>query len=258
MGRNCKESFDFFPLYVDFFENDKIKKLRRAHGALGVLTYLNLLCRIYGGHGYYFVAESVDDLAQNIAEQLLGSRDRPMHVYSQVYATIRYLIEQDILDRGLLEQSVISGKTMQEQYVEMSAKAKRKANIDVYRLVDVNVVAPESGISSEEMPINSEEMPINSEKITQSKVKESKLNNNNTPTPISRARAGGKIDVLPPTLTQVIMFFRDEYSLSKERSIDQADRFISYNDEKGWDCLPNWKEYARRWADRMYGGGGRK
>ena len=253
MGRNCKEAFDFFPLYTDFFDNDKIKKLRRAHGAIGILTYLNLLCRIYGGRGYYFKISSLEELVDDITEEILGRRDRPSHVSSQVTATIRYLIEQDIIDRSLLERSVISGKTMQEQYAEMSAKAKRKAEIGIYCLVDVNVSAPKNSISSEEMTISSEEIPIDSEKNTQSKVKEI-----TTTMCISNAHArvnekceeSGPIE--PPMVYEVAKYMRDDLCLDEmTKSFKEAERFMLYNEKRGWDCLPDWKHAARVWCTRV-------
>jgi hypothetical protein len=253
LGRNCKEAFDFFPLFTDFFENDKIKKLRRAYGAIGILTYLNILCRIYGGRGYYFKAPSVPELVDDITEQILGKKDRPSHVSSQVAATIRYLIEQDILDRDLLEQSVISGRAMQEQYSEMSAKAKRKAEIGIYRLVDVNVSAPENSISSEEMPISSEEIPIDSEKMQQSKVK---YNTTTTDVSIAHTRvnedSGNSDPIAPPMVYEVAKYMRDDLCLDEMlKSFKEAERFMLYNEKRGWDCLPDWKHAAKVWCTRV-------
>lgn len=252
MGRNCKEAFDFFPLYTDFFDNDKIKKLRRAHGAIGILTYLNLLCRIYGGRGYYFKISSLDELVDDITEKILGRRDRPSHVSSQVAATLRYLLEQDIIDRSLLEQSVISGRAMQEQYAEMSAKAKRKTEIGIYRLVDVNVSAPENSISSEEMHIYSEEIAIDSEKMPQSKVKYT------TTTSVSIAHTrvnentGNPDPIAPPMVYEVATYMRDDLCLDEMvKSFKEAERFMLYNEKRGWDCLPDWKHAAKVWCTRV-------
>lgn len=246
MGRNQKEAFDFFPLYCDFFENDKIKKLRRAHGAVGVLTYINILCRIYGGNGYYFKISSLDDLAEDIAEQIVGKSERPQHVSSRVRGAIRYLIEQDILDRGFLEQSVITGRTMQMQYAEMSAKAKRLAKIGIYGLIDVGLVVQENDISSEETGISSEEITIDSEETTQSKVKYS---NNIQHTPILRGRAReGEI----PQFLQVARFMRENSDLLMKAASNEAERFIIFNEKRGWDCLPDWESACLSWISNIH------
>lgn len=167
MGRSLKPGFDFFPLNCDFFDNDKIKALRRAHGEVGILTYLNLLTRIYRTNGYYYKCTDLDALAEDIAEQL--TNDRIRRKTACVRETINYLIGHEILDRGLAERGIISGNAMQVQYVIMAYKAKRKIQMDVHRLVDVDLVIQEIRISSEETGISSEETAVNSEKTPQSK-----------------------------------------------------------------------------------------
>lgn len=167
MGRSLKPGFEFFPLDCGFFDNDKIKALRRAHGEVGILTYLNLLTRIYRTNGYYYKCTDLDALAEDIAEQL--TNDRIRRKTACVRETINYLIGHEILDRGLAERGIISGNAMQVQYVVMAYKAKRKIQMDVHRLVDVDLVIQEIRISSEEMGISSEEKAVNSEKKPQSK-----------------------------------------------------------------------------------------
>lgn len=168
-GRSPKESFDYFPLDCDFFENDKIKALRRAHGAVGILTYLNILCRIYRSHGYYYEFRDFDVLVEDIAEQLVSKNDRRRHVSACVRESIRYLIDHEILDRGLIEQTVMTGHAMQEKYIEMVLRSRRKLKMDVYVLVDVRLVISKFRISAEEIPISAEEIAISAEEMQQSK-----------------------------------------------------------------------------------------
>lgn len=172
MGRPLKQAFDFFPLDCDFFANDKIKALRRAHGSIGVLTYLNILCRIYGTGGCFYKCSDLDVLAEDIAEQIASKNDRIRNVSSSVRASIDHLIDHDILDRGLIEKSLMTGYAMQERYVEMSCRAKRKIDIpEDVRLIALDVVAQETTVSSEETVVNSEETAVNSEETDNSKVK---------------------------------------------------------------------------------------
>ena len=188
MGRKIKQAFEYFPLDCDFFGNNKIKALRRAHGAIGIAVYVNILCRIYGGNGYYFRFADFDELVDDITEQLVSKNDRPGRLSASVRESIRYLIDHEILDRGLVEQSVLTGKAMQEHYVLMAFRSKRKADLGVYSLIDVEVVAQKNVISSEETGIYSEEIGENSEKSTQSK-RESESKNINTNTrSIARTR----------------------------------------------------------------------
>ena len=175
MGRKLKKGLDYFPLYHDFFTNKKTQALRRAHSHVGILTYLNILCRVYD-NGYYYRFDDFDELCMDIAEEIANEQLR--RTATGVAETINYLVGRGILDEGLFKQGVISGVALQEQYVMSSYKAKRKIEMGVYCLLqkseeaaDVGGSIPKNEISSEEMPIYSEEMAISSEESTQSKSK---------------------------------------------------------------------------------------
>ena len=171
MGRNIKQGFDYFPLYTDFFTNKKIKNLRRAHGSIGVLTYLNLLSRVYK-NGYYYKFDDLEELSMDIAEEIANVQLRA--TATSVTETINYLVGRGILAEGLFKQGIISGVALQEQYVIMAYKAKRKTDMGVHCLVDVLQVIEKYRENSEETPIYSEEIPIYSEFGTQSKSKVNK------------------------------------------------------------------------------------
>lgn len=173
-GRNTKTNFDFFRLYTDFFSNKKTKALRRHFGSVGILTYLYILAYAYGNDGYYIKIDSVEEFAYDIAESIGNSNFT--QIASVATDCINYLASRGEINKHLLDKGVISGKSIQRYYIEMSLAAKRKVEIkEEYRLVDTSEYPIEkNGINSEEMPINSEEMPINSEEMQQSI-----LNNNN-------------------------------------------------------------------------------
>jgi hypothetical protein len=171
MGRKVKKGLDYFPLYHDFFTSKKIKALRRAHGSVGILTYLNLLCKVYD-RGYFYRFDGIDELAMDIAEEIANAQLRA--TATGVTETINYLVGQGILDEGLFKRGIISGVALQEQYVISSYKAKRKIEMDVFCLLQKNEEGvyvsgstPEKNISSEEMPISTEEIPIYTEESTQ-------------------------------------------------------------------------------------------
>jgi hypothetical protein len=164
MPRPYKIGLDYFPLDTDFFTNKKTKSLRRAHDSIGVLTYLNLMCRVYR-NGYYYKFDDLEELSMDIAEEIASNQLR--RVASSVTETINYLVGRGILDEGLFERGIISGVAMQEQYVRSAYAAKRKIKMDVHLLVDVGDCiqkirkkSGESDISSEEKRIYSEEIPI--------------------------------------------------------------------------------------------------
>lgn len=239
MPRPLKAGFGYFPLDTDFFENKKIKNLRRAHGSIGVLTYLNLLCRVYK-NGYYYKFDDLDELAMDIAEEIASEQLR--RTATGVTETINYLVRRGVLDEGLFERGIISGEALQEQYVISAYKAKRNIKMDVHCLVDVLQVVEKINVSSEITIVSSEETMDNSEFGTQSKVNKRKVNKsiyNKTKT-----NACAK----PPIGFEILAYF-------ESKAVRNADKesllFQNYNDDHGWDCLPDWKAAADRWILRI-------
>lgn len=243
MPRPIKQGLDYFPIDVDFFQNKKIKNLRRDKGELGLITYLNILCKIYR-NGYFFSFDDLRELSMDIAEEITNEQLRAKS--SRITEIINYLIEHGILDVGLFEQGIISGESMQEQYVLATKAAKRKPKMDVHLLVDVDAVIQKNAVSSEETGVNSEETGVNAEFSAQSKINNSnnKLHLNNTTTP----RAPAREQSYQPSLGEVIDKLR-EYGV--ENATREAFNFLVYNEERGWDCLPGWEDAAERWVERM-------
>lgn len=217
MARPYKVGLGYFPLDTDFFHNPKIKALRREYGAIGVLTYLNILCRAYSEGGYWFKVPSIDYIANDIAEEI--SNTHIQRVASCVRETISYLIDQGSLDKGLIERGVGSGIAIQEQYVLSAYKAKRHINLGVYQLVDPWEVIRKNKVISEETQVNSEETPVISEESTQSKEKVKEREN----TTLSIAHPRGKYNN--------VILTDDQYEDIKAR-IPDADTYIDRFSEK--------------------------
>ncbi len=148
--------------------------MRRHFGSVGILTYLYILTYAYGNDGYYIKIDSIEEFAYDIAESIGNSN--LTQIASVATDCINYLASRGEINKHLLDKGVISGESIQRQYIEMSLASKRKVEIkEEYRLVDTSEYPIEkNGINSEEMPINSEEMPINSEEM-----QPNILNNNN-------------------------------------------------------------------------------
>ena len=203
-GRNQKTNFDFFRLNTGFFSNKKIKALRRQFGSVGVLTYLYILSYAYGNDGYYIRIDSVEDFSYDIAESIANSN--LTQVASVATDCINYLASRGEINKHLLDKGVISGESIQRQYIEMCKAAQRKVEIkEEYRLVDtLEYPVEKNPISSEEIPISSEEIPKNSEEMQQNKIKEnievskkvSKKEKENNITPCACAHARESYDEL--------------------------------------------------------------
>lgn len=164
MGRNEKTSFDFFRVETDFFNNKKIKSLRRLYGPIGLSTYLYLLAYIYGHDGYYVKFSSLEDLSYDIAEAISG--DNVGKVARRVAECINYLADSDLIDKGYLAEGIITSVSMQGQYIAMCKACRRLIKLPKYCLIDEDSFkSSEKEITSEEIPISSEEIPISSEKM---------------------------------------------------------------------------------------------
>lgn len=248
MGRPQKEGFGYFPLDTNFFyASEKIESLVSAHGAVGLITYINVLCRVYAA-GYYLEISDVGSLSRSIAKDIMSDRDQLRHIAAKVSETLHYMAEIDLIDRGLFEMNVISGRSIQEQFAESVRKAKRNTKIDSYNLVGVNVVTPENGVSSEETVISSEETAVNSEEGTQSKVKKNKYTTTTTAPACVNAREAVETVENPPMMSEVFMYFKDK---DVDGASNESAAFYAYNAKRGWDCLPDWKLAADLWVARI-------
>ena len=257
MGRDIKIGLDYFPVYHDFFQNKKMKALRRAHGPIGLLTYLNILCRVYD-NGYYYRFDSLEELAQDIAEEIASEQLRK--VAAQVTESIHYLVEHQILAEEFFKQDVLTGITMQEQYIKSMYKMKRKIKMDTYLLVDVLAVLEKIKENSEQIGFSSEEISFSSEKSTQSKSKKkTEKKNTNTTTTTIQGSAGARtcesedVEKSPPAAFEVAIYLENSDPRFDRKSVAfaEAAKFVAYNAKRGWDCLPDWKKAADLWVARI-------
>lgn len=252
MARPIKSGLSYFPLDTDFFGNDTINALRRAHGSVGVLVYLNLLCHIYH-EGYYIKFKSLDELSMDIAEEITNVQLK--RTATQVAETINYLVGQGTLNEALFKRGIISGEKIQEQYVCVAYKLKRNIRLDVHALVDVCDCIRKFKVNSKKTVVNSEETAVNSEFGTQNKSK----SKNTTTTIVSISGAQVRTCACegedeardgPPDVVEVAALFDREYGMRRIEALEEAHRFYDYNEARGWDCLPYWRVAAVRWRDQ--------
>lgn len=176
MARPKKKGLEYFTNDVNFYQDIKIRKLIRHKGIQAVSVYHILLCQIYS-NGYYLLWD--EDLPFVLSEVSGLEEDK-------VVEAINYCLEVGLLDRTLYEQQkVLTSRSIQERYIEISVAAKRKLESNLpYLLVDASdklvkgqkndVISEQNLFSSEETPVNSEETNENTEESTQSKGKKSK------------------------------------------------------------------------------------
>ena len=236
MARPVETAFAYFPLDCTFFSNDKVKALRRAYGSIGVLTYIYILCNVYG-NGYYYKVKSLNQFAYDVAESIANKQLES--VAARVRESIDYMADDvDLIDRSCLDMGILTSKSIQEQYSVTIAKFKRKTQIKEYNLLTPIEHLPESTVNSEETTVNLEETRVNTEKTP----RKGKGNRNEE---ISLTR-----DKETPALEDIRAYCRQ-----RNNAVDPQ-RFYDYYEANGWKVggqpIRDWRAMVRRWESNGY------
>lgn len=156
MARKTKKGLSYFPLNVNFFEDDKILFASARFGFKGEIIAIKLLCKIYSENGYYY--KWSEDEALLFAKRVGFENALVNDVVSE-------LIKRDFFNKNIFDAfQVLTSKGIQERYFEVTSRRKESAEIKEYLIND--------NISSLNVCINK----LNVDISTQSKVKESKVN----------------------------------------------------------------------------------
>ncbi|AXF52123.1 MAG: DnaD domain-containing protein [Podoviridae sp. ctcf755] len=111
MARPFKQSLDYFPMDVDFFEDIKIEKLNNCCGHLGIIVYLSILTLVYS-NGYYLEL-SIEDLANKIFKKISSQYITKLDRISEVICRIAQL---DLLDKTLVAKGIITSSGIQKTW----------------------------------------------------------------------------------------------------------------------------------------------
>ena len=280
---NLKKGLDFFYLKIIFYDDIKIRKLIRYHGAQAVVVYQLILIRIFT-EGYYLNWD--DDLAFVISETSHLEDD-------YVNKVIKYCIEIGLFDKTLFEQSkVMTSADIQNQFFDFCVVSKRRIPAEnPYLLIDLSQKAvrlskirnnsekrgdssEQSLVFTEESPSDNTIFPNNSEKRgdssefkLQSRVEKSRVDNNTPLTPL-----GGNGDDNPVDDFGVVLEDnRGDSGLNESREKDSNENHtvvevkeaaendnpkgyekfdLSYIEEPFREAFFSWLEYKR--ADQSF------
>lgn len=179
MARPISKGISYFPLDVDFMQNLKIRKVIQACGPNSIAIIMLLLGNIYGDEGYFMRWD--EDVCFLITEAL-GVKD----VYT--LETVKKCLQVGLFDENLFNKyRIITSKGIQSRYFEITKRRRKVEVINQYLLVNVaetNDVCPvdvnvaETLVNVAETNVNVNNNEVIARKSTQSKVKESKVNNN--------------------------------------------------------------------------------
>ena len=186
MARPLKEGIDYFSL--DCYMDDKVKMIQAEFGLKGFAIIVKLWQIIYREHGYYCEWNREREL---LFASEAGTDCGPNLIHEVVQACIR----RDIFSKELFEKyQILTSRGVQKRYLTVTAKRKKTEVKKEYSLVEVADNRINYGINS----VNDGRNQVNEVDNTQSKVKESKVNNNALAHPPSDSLDDGDDDGMEP------------------------------------------------------------
>lgn len=161
MARPIKKGLDYFPLYVDIFDNEKVAAISGEFQLKGEIIVIKLLCAIYR-NGYFYEWSEMNKM------YLL--RQLPAVSPGLLQEVVERLVKWGFFDKSVFDSSgVLTSRSIQEHY--FSATARRKSAISRERYPYLLIDSAENGVSARNNPVQTELMFAES---TQRKEKERK------------------------------------------------------------------------------------
>ena len=172
MARPKKNGLEYFPLDVDFSNDQDIRLLCIRHGQVSKLVMITIWAHIYKEHGCYaYIKDGVYEFMANDCGLTLKKF---------------IAIVNEAIGLGLLVStedgkgnSVLTSHGMIKRYSEVLITTKRKDVIPAFiTKLYSEVITEKTPVSTEETRVSTEETPVNSEISTQRKEKEIKEKEN--------------------------------------------------------------------------------
>ena len=114
---NIKTGLAYYTVDTDRYMDIRIKRLKKALGCDGIAVYDYLLCEIYRDKGYFF--EWNDNSVFDVAEYF-GLKE------TKVKGIVEFCASVGLFSKVLLGSGVLTSKSIQQRYVTMCNRAKRK------------------------------------------------------------------------------------------------------------------------------------
>lgn len=175
MARQSK-GLTYFPMDVDYYDDDKVFALMDAYGPLGDSVYKNILSLVYR-QGYYLEIP-IDRLAAQITRRI-GSRW--IDTIEQIREIILCCGRLGLLCDELLQRGVVTSKAIQKRYSVI--KARSKWSREHYWLLDDSAAetadsAAQTPVSAAETPDRAAQTPVSAAISPQKKSKEKEIKEN--------------------------------------------------------------------------------
>lgn len=196
MARPVKEGLDYFPLYVDIFEDEKIEAISGEFGIKGEIIVVKLLCAIYK-KGYFILWS--DLIIAQMLKRLPGiSKDLLNNV-------VERLVLWEFFDKDLFHSAgILTSEQIQENFFEATKRRKSpKPTLYVLDKFLENGNSIKNDVNGINVDINTQAKGVNVDINTQSKVKESKEKDSVSNNSISLLNSMLKIKVDSNFLTKI-------------------------------------------------------
>jgi hypothetical protein len=218
MGRNIKEGLSYFPLDVDFFEDDKVQFISLRFGLKGDAILMRLLCKIYR-QGFAF--EFNEDVALLFARSV-----GDISLHGLVNDVVNECLKRGFFDESIFRRfGLLTSKGIQKRYIKICTDSKRinwQIPVQFYLLQNKKAKTPE------EIDKTPEEMPKTPEESTQSKVKKSKEKESKEEKPPPYFSKNERQPVIP-TKNEVAECF-----IQNNGTIEMAKKFYAKHSALGW------------------------
>lgn len=151
---NNKIGFEYYNVDTNRYQDIKIKRLKKDFGTSGIAVYDYILCEIYRVKGCFLVWD--ENTAFDVAEYF-GLKE------TLVNEIVNYCCAVGLFDKALLKSGgIISSRSIQQRFIEMSTRAKRK---DFKIPEEISIITEKLKIIPEQSPI----IPEDSDKGKESK-----------------------------------------------------------------------------------------
>ena len=233
MARPNKTGLDYFPLDIDFFDDEKITAISGEFGIKGEITVIRLLCAIYR-NGYFILWN--DLLKFKLLKNLPGISEQLLE------CIVRRLVSWGFFDEDLFGSAgVLTSKGIQRRYFNITKRRVADTSELPYLLISV-CRNPRNDNKYEflhtETPLQKEFLYAETPQSKVKEIKEDKKEN-------SKEKKAKPQRFVPPTLQEVSGYVSEMgYHIDPER-------FLAYYESNGWmvgrNRMKSWKAALTNW-----------
>lgn len=247
MARPQKKGLDFYSVDTGLFLNRKIKRVIRSFGGNGYMIYSHILTEIYRDKGCFIEWDS--NTAFDVSDTLNVKE-------TLVNEVVSYCANVGLFDKELLRcENVLTSKNIQEFWLKVSRKAKRKdLSIDSrFDLTREETTATEELIPSEREETNSKQEESTQRKGKERKVKESKGNNKK---PFRFAQGLSSLGFDKDLISQWLDVRKKKGGVNTQVAFEEIQKQVGLCKEKNicinevlkTHILKNWIGFKLKWA----------